>query len=566
MTSVLSGGLHRRRGRTRVEGGAASLLGVEHEYSLRDAGGPVDFRLLLHRLPVAGLRLDPGDPNAYRCSFGGAMTCDGAEAEVASPPIPGQPGFARAIDAWARTARAELERVLPSGVLADGYSTHLNTALLRRARGGTITAQEHLEASWEIARAALAGYADPADLRDADRMVAGDLPLPLECDDPAEDDIAAAALDRSTAAVLVARSRPGFTVRVEIATWDFTVFALGAPMRTAYLCMPRAGLSDFLVELDRGIHDAEINRFLIAAVRGRVLASAEQTTVPGLYDRIGQPSDLLPRERAPFTGRPLGGGGSGARGDRPGKRETQSAKRPRGRWIAAAAAAVTVVVVAVAAAALAGGGGDSDGQNAEAGTDQVRKSGATTGVPRAGPNFEPHGTTKGTIAYTQDGTYPVTQAITVTPANVRPGDTVAVTTFSTSVGPSWVRAPDGQFRTVCDAGVTSDFSRSSTSIAFLSPVARSADALVGGLSSGGTPPGAVGADVQLGGSEFRETSQGCDRTATADSRASMTVPLTIRPGRYALIPSWGIYAEFPGQRNQLAHTGGRYPVLTVVRT
>jgi hypothetical protein len=40
----------------------------------------------------------------------------------------------------------------------------------------------------------------------------------------------------------------------------------------------------------------------------------------------------------------------------------------------------------------------------------------------------------------------------------------------------------------------------------------------------------------------------------------------MRPGRYAVIPSWGIYTELPGQRNQLAHTGGSYPVLTVVRT
>ena len=129
MTSVLTAGVRRRRGRARVKSDPASLLGVEHEYSLRDADGTVDFRLLLHRLPVAGLRLDPGDPNAYRCSFGGAMTCDGPEAEVASPPIPRQPGFAGAVDTWARTARAELQRVLPSGVRADGFSTHLNATL-----------------------------------------------------------------------------------------------------------------------------------------------------------------------------------------------------------------------------------------------------------------------------------------------------------------------------------------------------------------------------------------------------------------------------------------------------
>jgi hypothetical protein len=239
----------------------------------------------------------------------------------------------------------------------------------------------------------------------------------------------------------------------------------------------------------------------------------------------------------------------------------------------AAAVIVIVLVVAVAGAVLVGGG-DSDERIVGAGSQREGQregereggSGATSTLPRAGPDFEPHGSTSATIVYTQDGTYRVTQAITVAPANVRPGDTVSVTTSSTSVGPAWARLPDGQFQTVCDGGSTSDFSRSSTSTAFLSPVAHSADELVGGLSSGGTPPGAVGADVQLAPTEFGQTPQGCDRTATADTRATMTVPLTMRPGRYALVPSWGLYAEFPDQRNQLAHTGGTFPVLTVVRT
>ena len=237
--------------------------------------------------------------------------------------------------------------------------------ILRRARGGTITAQEHLEESWELARAALDGCAGAADLRDADRMVTGDLPLPLEHDEPEEDDLAAAALDQSTAAVLVTRSRPGFTVRAEIATWDFTVFALGSRTRTGYLCIPRTWLSDFLVELDRGVLDAEINRFLLAGETGRVLASVSQTTVPGLYDRVGQRSDLLPRDatRSP-AGRSAAGGV--ARGDRPGKRETQRARPPRGRWIAAVTAIVVVLVIAVAVAVLAGGG-DADERSARRG-------------------------------------------------------------------------------------------------------------------------------------------------------------------------------------------------------
>jgi hypothetical protein len=69
-----------------VPPGPGGLLGLELEFSVRSArGGRVDFGSLIHRLALDGTALDPGDPNAYRCSWGGVITGDGAEAEIATP-------------------------------------------------------------------------------------------------------------------------------------------------------------------------------------------------------------------------------------------------------------------------------------------------------------------------------------------------------------------------------------------------------------------------------------------------------------------------------------------------
>ncbi|NUQ56412.1 MAG: hypothetical protein HUU14_11045, partial [Dehalococcoidia bacterium] len=65
----------------------AGLLGIEHEYSLRNGDRPLDFSEAMRGLAIPGRRLDPGDVNAYRLPSGTALTADGAEAEVASPPI-----------------------------------------------------------------------------------------------------------------------------------------------------------------------------------------------------------------------------------------------------------------------------------------------------------------------------------------------------------------------------------------------------------------------------------------------------------------------------------------------
>jgi Bacterial Ig-like domain (group 3)/IPT/TIG domain len=106
------------------------LLGLELEFSVRTVGGGrVHFGSLIHRLGLDGTALDPGDPNAYRCSWGGVITADGAEAEIATPPVGTRPGFTARLQDWARAGEAELRRAVPPGIGLDGYSAHFSAAM-----------------------------------------------------------------------------------------------------------------------------------------------------------------------------------------------------------------------------------------------------------------------------------------------------------------------------------------------------------------------------------------------------------------------------------------------------
>jgi Bacterial Ig-like domain (group 3)/IPT/TIG domain len=120
--------------RLRVPGdvppGPGGLLGLELEFSARSVrGGRVHFGSLIHRLALEGIALDPGDPNAYRCSWGGVITSDGAEAEIATPPVRTRPGFTARLQSWAQTGEAELRRAVPRGIGLDGYSAHFSAAM-----------------------------------------------------------------------------------------------------------------------------------------------------------------------------------------------------------------------------------------------------------------------------------------------------------------------------------------------------------------------------------------------------------------------------------------------------
>ncbi|HEX5590346.1 MAG TPA: hypothetical protein VFX65_08675, partial [Candidatus Limnocylindrales bacterium] len=60
----------------RPRAAAAPLVGVEHEFRVFAGDRAVDFRTVIHRLPIPGRRLDPADPNAYRGPWGGSITAD----------------------------------------------------------------------------------------------------------------------------------------------------------------------------------------------------------------------------------------------------------------------------------------------------------------------------------------------------------------------------------------------------------------------------------------------------------------------------------------------------------
>ncbi|MBK6663061.1 MAG: hypothetical protein IPG47_10025 [Thermoflexaceae bacterium] len=116
----------------RDPGHSGAFAGVEHEYRVLDGdGNAVDFRDLLHRLPVRGRRLDPGDANAYRLDSGLALTADELEAEVVTPPVRVGRGFGSEVVALADEGRRTLETLLPAGMRLDGYSTHINIAVPR---------------------------------------------------------------------------------------------------------------------------------------------------------------------------------------------------------------------------------------------------------------------------------------------------------------------------------------------------------------------------------------------------------------------------------------------------
>ena len=104
------------------------LLGLEHEFSLAHLGRPFDFRRLIDDLVEDGARLDPGDRNARRRPDGSAVTCDGPEAEVATPPIRLASGFACALDCWSDSCTNGLLALLPPGFRMAGYSTHISVS------------------------------------------------------------------------------------------------------------------------------------------------------------------------------------------------------------------------------------------------------------------------------------------------------------------------------------------------------------------------------------------------------------------------------------------------------
>ena len=105
------------------------MVGLEHEYRVIDGDKKLDFRTVIHSLDLGQPRLDPADPYAYRLGSGAKLTCDKEEAEIATPPIPIEPGFAAAAAGRAARERRWLLSRLSAGVQLDGCSTHISVAV-----------------------------------------------------------------------------------------------------------------------------------------------------------------------------------------------------------------------------------------------------------------------------------------------------------------------------------------------------------------------------------------------------------------------------------------------------
>ena len=104
--------------------------GVEHEYQLWAADEQVDFRTVLPA--VAGhLRcLDPGDPRARRLPSMVALTADGREAELATPPLVIDGGTPQSLDRLLAVERSRLAAATaPSVDAITGFSTHVNVSV-----------------------------------------------------------------------------------------------------------------------------------------------------------------------------------------------------------------------------------------------------------------------------------------------------------------------------------------------------------------------------------------------------------------------------------------------------
>jgi hypothetical protein len=102
------------------------LAGVEREWRVLAGDDVIDFRTVIDDLDLDGRRLDPDDPHAHRCGWGGVVTADGQEAEVATPPLEVRAGVTWQLEALAAAGRSVVRGACRDSWTLDGYSTHLN--------------------------------------------------------------------------------------------------------------------------------------------------------------------------------------------------------------------------------------------------------------------------------------------------------------------------------------------------------------------------------------------------------------------------------------------------------
>ncbi len=105
------------------------VVGIEHEYRVSAAGQSIDFRDIIHDLLIPGCRIDPGDTHAYRTTTGLKITCDGPEAEIATPQISLSSGLVDNLAAWTGHGARQLLKSVGDAYGLQGVSTHISVSV-----------------------------------------------------------------------------------------------------------------------------------------------------------------------------------------------------------------------------------------------------------------------------------------------------------------------------------------------------------------------------------------------------------------------------------------------------
>jgi hypothetical protein len=176
--------------------------------------------------------------------------------------------------------------------------THGRVARLRRCDGRRISAQDHLEAAWASARAALGARASSDDLAVVDALVDGTRRLPGEVSGVTVDAGEPGPLPAASplGSVGERRVRPGFTVDAFAATWKLTVFRVEsrARARAAYVSVPRAHHARFFTQLETGALDDVLGTYLALEPADRVLVMTG--TEPSIGDVAPSGAAVTDRE------------------------------------------------------------------------------------------------------------------------------------------------------------------------------------------------------------------------------------------------------------------------------
>ncbi|MEO8907545.1 MAG: hypothetical protein ABI310_05645 [Microbacteriaceae bacterium] len=594
-------------------------IGIEHEYVVHAAGKRVDFRELIRSLDIDGEAIDPADALARRCRWGGVVTADGPEAEIATPPVALDCGFSERADVLARVGRFELERSA-RGHRFEGYSTHISismddhvvqaaaqlyaerfaaalmllldspsspgllvrprpgrlelcgdhadgdrlraaslfaagsalaaeravtdrafrrelpprlrvatvpsvqrfglyvdraafgcdlyrhgrSSMLRKRRGGWVTANEHLRLSWRCARSTLVGVVDDAELHAVDALVCANTPLPTDQQTTKSSSSGQSGDDSVFGRALNRRERPDLSVACTWLAWHVAVFTVSNAHHSALAVVPASLLEQFLGELDAGTLEEVLEAYLATSSTDRVVAS---TDAAGLYDDLGDAGalnlDELGRDGEPLHGR---GSGSGTPSQRPGKEQEtpgppSSVRRlpPRRLLIATAVATLIAVLIAVI---VVSAGGDSPKETAvttppvvpevpvvpvatsvapaeSTSTSSSTTSSSTSTVPATSstvPVVVRTGPISGGATATQDGgEFAMAITMEVLTPTVPAGQEMTVHWTGTLDGPNWIRNfSTGKWSITCaDSG--SHPRRTGTLRAFLIPTGVAPD-------------------------------------------------------------------------------------------